>query len=581
MYTGKKEAAEDVLTSLQRVRNPDQDTFSKGNSWFLIASRVSRDVRFNENIYGYGFEDNEYEARARARGAALQPASIKIIHRFHPHEAKAIDKYSWRRNSAIFEYVSEELKAGRQPDVRLRVDALPARHRDWEGALLLFPQTRRVLHWPQRQEGSYEFSAGRLLVKWDKFGSDGFAADGGFFVSDTLRPAGNIAAVDPPVASSRASAPIVEPIERLIYLHIGTEKTGTTAIQAAGNGERRQLQKNGIWYAKLPGMTWHYKLALYATGDKELRKYAGLHDEKAWLSFLQSFPRKFHAEIEGAGCRKIVLSSEHLSSRVRRPAEVTRLAEVLNPLGSAKIVCYLRPQHELYTSANSTFIKSGGTFYRPPPRNDNNPFYNYEKMLEPWAAVFGKENIIVRIYDPVLLKNGDVVADFLDLLGYEGYTAEEEQTRTNISFDQKTLNFLMLMNKHIPTFKDHRLNAERAELVKALRGVATAAKPFLPAAELRRIHALFEPSNAAVARRFLGRADGVLFPNVRFAEGGGAAELTTEDAVAIAAHLWRWQVARQSARSSPASTAAVKPSKPPATARRTSAASAAPATAES
>ena len=576
----QRDASEDVLTSWQRVRNPGENTFSNGNSWFLIAERIFKDVRFNENIYGYGFEDNEYEVRTRARGAVLKPAKLRIIHRFHPEKAKAIDKYSWKRNSAIYEYVAEELKAGREPDLRQRVDALPARHRDWEGVLLLFPETRRLLHWPQRQEGSYEFATGRLQVTWDKFGNDCFAADGGVFVSDTLRPLGDMSVPTPPVVSARPADPIVEPIQRLVYLHIGTEKTGTTAIQAAGNGERRRLQQqNGIWYAKLPGTTWHYKLALYATGDKELRKYAGLQDEKAWLSFQQTFPQKLHAEIEDSGCQKIVLSSEHLSSRIRRPAEVTRLAEILNPLGSVKVVCYLRPQHELYSSANSTFVKSGGTFYRPPPRNDNNPFYNYEKMLDPWAAVFGKENVIVRIYDPVLLKNGDVVADFFDLLGYDDYTTEAEQTRTNISFDQKTLRFLMLMNKHIPTFKEDRLNPERADLVKALRGVATAAKPLLPAAELRRIYALFDASNATVAKRFLGRADGVLFPNVRFAEGGGAAELTAEDAVAIAAHLWRWQATRQSARSSPASAAAsatgAKPPKRAAAARRTGAPAAA------
>jgi hypothetical protein len=147
----------------------------------------------------------------------------------------------------------------------------------------------------------------------------------------------------------------------------------------------------------------------------------------------------------------------------------------------------------------------------------------------------------VRIYDRELLKSRDIVADFFSVMGYREYKASETPPQVNQSFDAKILQFLLLFNKHLPRFRDNRLNPERAGLANALAAISTAAGPSLPAEELRQVFKLFERSNAVVAKRFLGSADGVLFPNVRFAEGTKTAELTVEDAVEIAAHLWRWK----------------------------------------
>jgi hypothetical protein len=332
---------------------------------------------------------------------------------------------------------------------------------------------------------------------------------------------------------------------REIFLHIGTEKTGTSAIQQVGNRERSQLRKDGVCYPTTPGDNWHYKLALYVAGDAELRQMADVHADVAWEEFQKSFPEKLRTEIEKSECRRVVLSSEHLSSRIRSKAQVQQIADLLQPLGRVKVVCYVRAQHELFLSANSTFIKSGGTHYIEPPTDDTNPFYNYERMLAPWAAVFGDANIILRIYERERLKDNDIVSDFFSLLGFERYKSGATQMRINPSFDAKTLKFLMLINKHVPMFKDYRLNPERGDLVDAVGAISTEPSRLLSAEELRRIFALFGRSNAAVARRFLGRADGVLFANASFVGDGETVDLTVENAMEIAAHLWRWKSAHR------------------------------------
>jgi hypothetical protein len=96
---------------------------------------------------------------------------------------------------------------------------------------------------------------------------------------------------------------------REIFLHIGTEKTGTSAIQRVGRTERNQLRKKGVCYPTTPGEESHYYLALYGTGDTELRQTANLHADAAWEEFQNSFPGKLQTEIEMSGCRRVVLSS--------------------------------------------------------------------------------------------------------------------------------------------------------------------------------------------------------------------------------------------------------------------------------
>jgi hypothetical protein len=126
------------------------------------------------------------------------------------------------------------------------------------------------------------------------------------------------------------------------------KKTGTSAIQRVGRTERNQLRKKGVCYPTTPGEESHYYLALYGTGDTELRQTANLHADAAWEEFQNSFPGKLQTEIEMSGCRRVVLSSEHLSSRVRRKSQVHKIATLLQPLGLLKVVCYVRPQHALF-----------------------------------------------------------------------------------------------------------------------------------------------------------------------------------------------------------------------------------------
>lgn len=331
--------------------------------------------------------------------------------------------------------------------------------------------------------------------------------------------------------------------KKRLYLHIGTEKTGSTSIQVACAMNRERLRKAGFLYPRVPGERTHIRLTLYAIDDgrsADLRPRAGLGLDRDYERFKHEFQHSLLQEISQSSCGAVVLSNEHLSSRLHRVEEINRLAEIVREIAdSIEIIAYLRPQHELVASSYSTSVKSGSTAELELPIDDENPYFNYELLLEPWASVFGEGNIRVRIYDRLEMPTGDVVKDFLSTIGFEIPADFEYPSDRNPALDEKTIQFLLRFNRHVPPSVDGRVNPDRGDIVAALESISRGHRISLPEGMARKVLGNFEASNANVARRYLGRSDGVLFTNLQFSKGEPDGLLTAEEAVAIAARLWR------------------------------------------
>jgi hypothetical protein len=349
----------------------------------------------------------------------------------------------------------------------------------------------------------------------------------------------------PPRKSGRAKGS-PPPVVKELFLHIGGQKTGSTSIQAAAALNRDRLLRDGILYPRTPGAKNHIKLTLFSwDGGKtnHLPIAAGLADGEAYQKFKGEFVGDLRAEIARSGATKVLLSNEHLSSRLKQPGQLARLADALRALAETiVIVVYLRPQHELLLSSYSTSIKGGITHDIKLPKNDQTFYYNYDWMLSLWADAFGEENLTVRVFDRQELQGGDVVRDLFAMTGYSPTDDFVFPSLQNPSLDAKALHFLRAFNAHIPTFAGDDNNPERSDIIPALEAISTGSGFGLPAAKLRAIVQMFEPSNANVARRYLGRSDGVLFSHLNFERATAeASPLTVEDAVRLAAHLWQWK----------------------------------------
>jgi hypothetical protein len=335
-----------------------------------------------------------------------------------------------------------------------------------------------------------------------------------------------------------------QPVTKTIYLHIGTQKTGTTTLQMLGKHNRGKLAARGVLYPSAPGEVNHTGLALFATGGErcmDLAMEAGLRGQASIDAYQAALPDRLRTEIAAAGTPKVWLSNEHLSSRVRTLPQIAALAALLRSLAEeVKVIVYLRHQPEFYLSTYSMVIKAGSEQESRVPRTERNYYYNYEKMLTQWAAAFGDAAIAVRVFERPALKNGDVVDDIFELIGIsrDGLDVPPSQ---NPSLDAASLQFLQLFRRHVPRHTDEGPNPDHADIIKALEALPAGAKFSVPAATMRHLAEMFAPSNARVARRFLGRADGRLFTQVDYRDSEGSPQITVEQAVEIAAHLWRWK----------------------------------------
>lgn len=340
-------------------------------------------------------------------------------------------------------------------------------------------------------------------------------------------------------------------MQKTLYLHIGTEKTGSTALQAVSGVNRAALMKHGIFYPKTPGARNHTRLTIFAADTPnalDLRRLARLFPEEVYERFKANFAAELQSEIAANPCPRIYLSNEHLSSRLKSIEEVRRLAAIIQPIADlVKVVVYLRPQPEMFLSTYSTSIKAGRTKVLEAPKKDQHPRYNYDKMLSNWAEVFGEGNMIVRIYDRRTLVGHDVVKDFFSVMGYEpGPDVEIPSNPLNTRLNQHALCFLLEFNKHVPPLLEESINPERGDVTDALEALSAGLRRGLavPASVLRQMAKTFQESNARVARRFLGRSDGKLFSDLDYEDDSETGVFTVEQAVEISAYLWRWQQRR-------------------------------------
>jgi hypothetical protein len=199
-----------------------------------------------------------------------------------------------------------------------------------------------------------------------------------------------------------------------LILHIGTHKTGTTALQRFLHANRAQLAVCGFHYATPPHGVVHANLIANALSIGKTR-------------VVHTFLAKHTDLARRRGAHTVLLSSENfyamsvLSSMQRRQIRsdaVERdriLIETLYSLmpegiTTPQVVCYFRRPDRYAESLYNQHVKRGtifdGTFAKFLPIIRPALFYN--ACIGSWSGVFGKS--VVRLYEAV---TGDIVGDFV------------------------------------------------------------------------------------------------------------------------------------------------------------------------
>jgi hypothetical protein len=222
-------------------------------------------------------------------------------------------------------------------------------------------------------------------------------------------------------------------------------KTGSTSVQM-----------NLLKGAKIPGWDYLTPNQRHTPGD-------------ALVAMLAQDPQKFHTFIkrgmtqrqvsqEGDRLRSeltkairtsqennLILSAEVLSIIDR--AGIVSLRDLLAPLcDEIKVIGYVRPPNGFMASFFQQRVKHGcGTFEVP------NIKVKYRKRFRKFDTVFGRENVILRKFDPSIFPQRCVVADFYQQLGIEPQ-GSGPSLRVNESLTREACGILYAYRKFGPGY---------------------------------------------------------------------------------------------------------------------------------
>lgn len=264
------------------------------------------------------------------------------------------------------------------------------------------------------------------------------------------------------------------------YVHIGTEKTGTTSIQEFLYINKIIIQKQNYFFAQSIGIKNHWDLAFL--GYSLNKKDSYILNNSLWnFQAIKQHKKNIFSKIkdEVKFNHKIIFSSELLQSRLTRKREIVKLYTFFKKIGftNIKVICYIRDANEMLRSLLSEAIKweEIDSFELKEEKEEyklgykKNLFHfhhicNHKQTLQWWGEVFGKENLIVRLFDKNEFYQGDLLKDFIHSIGLEWDDEFIIPPKQNESLDLLGIDLLRRINKFLPLFCNNARNIFRGDL---------------------------------------------------------------------------------------------------------------------
>lgn len=221
-----------------------------------------------------------------------------------------------------------------------------------------------------------------------------------------------------------------------IFLHIGTHKTGTTAIQNFLSERRADLFQKGILFPVSATISNNHSGGQHDLDFVIRNRKSKIKNPNCWEDLLR--------EIDGNRDKRIVISSEGFS--LFDDAQARKTGDLLKGHDVTAII-YLRKPDGYMKSLYGEVLKNSAIklSYREYILR-NSKRLDYSALARRWAEVFGLRNLIVRVYDSVTLNEG-ILKDFCRLVGYSpSGEYRENDYRKNVSYNEKTVNALRLMH---------------------------------------------------------------------------------------------------------------------------------------
>ena len=314
-----------------------------------------------------------------------------------------------------------------------------------------------------------------------------------------------------------------------LYLHIGTGKTGTSALQDFLFYNRDTLLQQGYLYP-LTGLdeVAHHPLGQYWDPDRKPEEPGSGGSDHLWPRIADEFRTSGN---------NLILSTETLARAFAKvPGSLAEVQEHLTGL-PVKVIIYLRRQDQHLESYYNQLIKAGLATKQQGQNNRDDQFYDYHRFLNTLASCFGKDNLIVRLYEPAWFVGGSIYQDFCHATGIhweESFFLPGKDP--NPKLEGKYLDLMSLANEiDRPWERKYWLNYAILNSNVISRQNPSSSGHLFTHEQRKAFLARYAESNALVAREYFGQEDGHLFEDIAAPVNETSVDdpLTAEDAAAL------------------------------------------------
>lgn len=281
-------------------------------------------------------------------------------------------------------------------------------------------------------------------------------------------------------------------------LHIGANKTGSSAVQAFIRSNLAVFHDAGYM---VPDSNLGTSDRITGEHVFAFQKYVVPNDIKGLTAALD----QLKAEVGG---KTVLCSAENLSN----PGRFQTFSEVVKKY-SIKIILYIRRQDELIASSwqqwPSKVMDDFNAWLVTALQNTG----HWERTIANWENTVGADNVTVRLFERESFPEGNIMLDFMDCLGipYEDADLVFPGSDINPSYSD-AITGLVAGNRSI--FK-HQHDNEFYKMIQALTGEAYIESPkisLLTEKQRDNIAKFFEVQNERIREKYFPEREALFKP---------------------------------------------------------------------
>lgn len=214
---------------------------------------------------------------------------------------------------------------------------------------------------------------------------------------------------------------------KVLYLHVGADKTGSTFIQSLLYRNSSLLDEHGFYYPEPRGrekdvssLYNHHLIAAYFSDDPSSLDFYSVREDKFTHKEIKDEASQYMGYLEAGlvagNFHSMVISYEGLNGLSRN--ELSSLKHYfIKYFDEIKVVYYLKPHMSYALSAMSQRVRLGKPSWEVHP-----PVNLYYDKLANLSDVFGKSNLFVKPFSSSSFLNNSFVEDFCSVIGFKFFS---------------------------------------------------------------------------------------------------------------------------------------------------------------